>query len=356
MPGDFEVQQYVLLAAGGASSEYLNTLVSIANIASGRIDIVMMLNDRSDYDYLLEEFQKSGNEIQDVKFVYAVHDTRWVRDYGPSCVDNGRESNWIDWFYDAARTLDDSVPSALVPETNIVSNFVPLQVDGGNLLSNGNGVILTTTKMICDNSHSYSARESVSAVAYALNASDVVVLEPLYGEGTQHVDMFACFVNPGTVLVGSYHPKVDSINAAILDRNAEQLSRVKTKNGNLKVVRIPMDHHEDDNWRTYTNCIFANGVVIVPTYRSGSSKMADAAVRVYQQHMPGWQVIGLDSSELIRTGGALRCASLGLFRTHKPIQSVDIESLPDELTPPDHDLEETDWEFEEQIARFNPRR
>ena len=102
-------------------------------------------------------------------------------------------------------------------------------------------------------------------------ATDLIYLEPLAGEATGHVDMFATFTAPDTVVIGECSQREDPVNAAILDRNAQRLAGVRTACGPLNVVRIPVSKtntlpFEDDPdayvWHTYTNVVYANQVLL----------------------------------------------------------------------------------------------
>ena len=202
------------------------------------------------------------------------------------------------------------------------AEYTPLKLEGGNLLSNGRGVIVTTERFLEQNDD-YNIGQVGIELSRHLNASSIVVLEPLVGEDTRHVDMFATFTSPRTIVVGSYDPAIDPVNAAILDRNAQLLSQVKTARGRLRVVRIPMGSQEGNCWRTYTNCVYANGVLIVPSY--GEFDDPDVIARVlktYRRLLPGWKITTVDASDLIEEGGALRCATLNITKLDKAFDST----------------------------------
>jgi agmatine/peptidylarginine deiminase len=138
------------------------------------------------------------------------------------------------------------------------------------------------------------------------------MLESLVGERTGHVDMFATFTSPTTVLVGAYTEEQDPDNAAILDRNAARLSQVRTSQGPLRVVRIPMPPHDNNTWRTYTNVVYANGVVLVPIYPSLDHAGRRLALEIFSKELPTWKVVGIDATEIIEIDGALHCMTMNL--------------------------------------------
>ncbi len=329
MPGDFEVHHDLVFAIGDSCDSFHETIATVARAVRDRIRVVVLVNSEYDLERTRAAMKKAGCDPSKVALIHMTCDTRWIRDFGPTCVDDGKNSRWIDWIYDPDRPNDDEIPDTLIGMAGYAPKFVPLVIEGGNLLSNGQGVVLTSTEVFTENPQTYTQEDAILEIATTLNASDVVVLQPLAGEDTGHVDMFAAFVTPETVFVGHYNEDDDPVNSAVLDRNAEILAGVTTASGKkLRVVRIPMDRNNDLRWRTYTNCIFANGVVLVPTYKNGSKQLAQAAIERYEQHLPGWKVIGVDASELIECGGALRCASLCLFRNGKQFKSTDPAAMP----------------------------
>jgi agmatine/peptidylarginine deiminase len=75
----------------------------------------------------------------------------------------------------------------------------------------------------------------------------------------------------------------------------------------MQIVRIPMPSHRDGNWRTYTNVIYANGVVLVPQYPDSDPALDKVSLNVFREALPDWTVVGIDCSKLITKRGALHC-------------------------------------------------
>ena len=120
----------------------------------------------------------------------------------------------------------------------------------------------------------------------------------------------------------------------MLDRNADRLAALSTDVGPMIVERVPMGKHRDGLWRTYTNCIFANGVLLMPSYQKGETERADKALSVYRRLLPHWRIVRIDASHLIEIGGALHCASLNVSRlTNRldPLRLRNEEILAEEL-------------------------
>ena len=89
--------------------------------------------------------------------------------------------------------------------------------------------------------------------------------------------------------------------------------------GPLKVVRIPMPHHRDGVWRTYTNVVFANDAVVVPTFAGMDPGLERKALDTYRHLLPGRRIVTVEATSLARTGGALRCVSLNVPDLGQPL-------------------------------------
>ena len=103
-------------------------------------------------------------------------------------------------------------------------------------------------------------------------AKRLVFVTPLDGEGTHHLDIFMNLVDRYTVVVGQYGDSTTA-NAKILDANAEALAKVTTEGNPLRVVRIPMPPDPQARFLNYTNVVFANGVLLVPSWKSAPAEL-----------------------------------------------------------------------------------
>jgi agmatine/peptidylarginine deiminase len=250
-----------------------------------------------------------------VHFVNAPVNTIWARDFGPMIVRHADGSvHFVDCDYDDGdRPEDDNVPPVLAGVMGAKCTRPLLTIEGGNLLSNGAGLCITTSKTVADNViRGYEDRQIMPLCETIFQCQEVAVLEPLVGEPTGHVDMFATFTSPDTVVVGRMDPHVDPVNAGVLDRNAKKLAEIWTSTGPLRVERIPMPAPEEGLWRSFTNVSYFNGVLMMPTYAGVDPNLQRDAAETYRRLLPGWEIQGIDCTKLIRLGGAVHCVTLNL--------------------------------------------
>ncbi|MBW3539194.1 MAG: agmatine deiminase family protein [Planctomycetes bacterium] len=323
--GEFEPQAALVLGWDPGSVDVQDVVLHVAQTAWRSVHVAVLVNDEILRDELFELLLEAGVPRDGVHVLTVPSDTVWIRDYGPAVVQGpAGQSILLDAEYQRGdRPTDDFVPKALSRLLQMEVAEVPLQIEGGNVLSNGRGLVLTTTKVSADNAgRGYPLDRVRRVMSQAWGASEIVFLEPLAGESTGHIDMFATFTSPGTVVVGEYPREFDPQNAAILDRNAERLRRLRGPHGPLSVVRIPMPPRDDEAWRTFTNVIYANGTLLMPVYPGFDEGMRDAAVAVYRELLPGWSIAPVDCNGLIGSGGALHCVSLNLSRVPVPFEEL----------------------------------
>jgi agmatine/peptidylarginine deiminase len=336
MPADFEEQSAIMLGCNELVRHHPQVLVDIVGALVDKIPLLAIINSEEERRDLLALLCDWGLPAHYLHFVSMPVAGMWVRDYGPSFVRKGNDIVILDPDYiEPDRRFDDQAPSELAALLRVTAERVPLLIEGGNLLSNGRGICLTSASMMHSNVEAGLTRDqTMNCLCRAYGFSDLVVsLKPLIGEPTKHIDMFAAFVSPSTVLLGAYDPKVDPDNARRLDEAAAYLERAQTREGRLRVVRIPMPSNTGGVWRTYTNVIFANGTLLMPTYSDVDRGLEREAMNILSRELPGWEIIGVDCTTLIRQWGALRCVSVNIpwlddrFSDHLPHRRTGRDTL-----------------------------
>ena len=248
---------------------------------------------------LRHALKHAGVDDRSVRFTTLALDSVWIRDFGPLVVRTTKGGyQAVDLLYDGRR-WDDGLPTRLASAWGIPARKVPLVLEGGNLQSDGAGRCLTTEAVLEDNG--YSPAKVKRLLREHLGCRQTIILERLEDEPTEHVDMFATVTGPGQVLVGSYAHEEDRVNARRLDITARQLAAA-----GFQVRRVPMPHHRDGVFRTYTNSLAVGNKVLVPVYADDRRHEA-RALQVFQQAYPGRVIVPVDSSEIIHRDGALHC-------------------------------------------------
>ena len=327
-PGDFEDHAALILSVADLLDHFPQTVVRLSRALVDRIALVLIVRGEEQRQQAIVLLADWGVPAHQVHFLFMPVGT-WTRDFAPAFV---RRSDGRVWILDADypsrenQPNDDVVPAALSALLRVPRRRVPLALEGGNLLSNGRGLCLYTSALLDVNRMSgrrYDLRQVHALLDEWYGFGEQVMLEPLLGHRTLHVDMFATFVRPDVVLVGECDPATDSASAAALDRNAAHLAQVVTRGRPLRVERLPMPPFRDGVCRTYTNVIYANGRLLVPHYADADPGMEREVLATYAALLPGWDLAQVDCADLIRHGGALRCLSAHVPWLHGRFEHAD---------------------------------
>lgn len=246
--------------------------------------------------------------------------TMWLRDFGPIFVRNNDHSFGIlDVDYsinqDAGenRWRDDELPIVISGVMDLPLTSVPLRMAGGNLLSNGEGLILTSTDLIIGNrSRGYTVRKLAEQLRRFFAAGQWVYVKPAAGELTGHVDMIITLLEPDLVVVAQADASIDLQNVAILDEAAAFLASIHTSSGPMRVERIPLPPARDGKFRSYNNVIIANNLILVPVFSDVDPALQQDALDVFQRLAPEKKVVPIPADSLVDDNGLLRCISLGI--------------------------------------------
>jgi len=322
---EFEPTDGVLIAwSDGLSAFFVDLVLAVA----ARADVYLVTPSLSTSETLRDYFEsQQGVPAGRITFFEYPHDAFWSRDFGPFAIEQADGTPaFVDARYYNNRRRDDAVPTLLGRYLGVPVYRPNLITEGGNFMTNGEGLCVATEWLLAENSQ-ISQQELAAIQADYLGCERTIILTRMAGEGTGHVDMFAKFTSRDTVLVGAYDHDEDRVNAAILDANAQRLASEVLPDGTpLRVVRIPMPSATGGVFRSYTNSLIVNGAVIMPTYDTDSWREADA-IAAYQAALPaGYQVVPVDSSLIIDYGGAVHCTTMSFnttaFGTDAPNHTV----------------------------------
>jgi len=318
---DFERHAGVALVADRLARDFPKTFGRLVPAIASRARLVAIVADDDAAGPVRAALRRAGVAEDRVRWVQSPTDTIWIRDFGPVFVeasDGSRRAFDFDYRRRSGtkrRDRDDAAAASIARQLEITAVPSAMLIEGGNLLSNGCGLLLMSTTAVNANvARGYEPETVTRYLGAVFGARTIVVLEPLRREPTGHVDTFACFTDARTVVVGRCSRERDPENAALLDRNAALLAGVRTAEGPLRVVRVPMPPGDDDRRRTYTNGVLLGGTLLMPTYRDADRQLEAAALQTFRRLLPGWKVVGIDASELIARDGALRCVTLPVPR------------------------------------------
>ncbi|QDT10430.1 Agmatine deiminase [Planctomycetes bacterium K23_9] len=328
MKAEFEPQSSLTLAWGMRQWTHQATL-DIAKAIHGKVGLIVLADNDESLAEARSEFTAANIPAADVQFRVYQFESPWFRDAGP-IVGETASGNTI-WFDSQLaregaleRCAFDAIPQFLSRSEAVGLVDTALYVEGGAVLSDGQG-LTACSSWIFDRNRELGIEDAqiVSELRRIAGTKILAPLEPLDGESTGHIDLFMTIPAPRTIVIGQYKD-ADSTNGKLLDEHANRLAKAQVDGDKINVVRVPMPENSDGVMRTYTNVIYANGILLVPSYPDVDQSIEQEVERVYRSVLPNWKIKFIDCSQIVRKGGALHClvSNLGYIDEKLPSKAT----------------------------------
>ena len=246
----------------------------------------------------------------------------WIRDYGPnSAYLNDVDSLiLVDWLYNRpARPEDDVLPENIADQINVplfqtIEGDFALTATGGNFMSDGiaNGF---SSRLVVDENLDKTEVEIDEIMHDFLGIENYVKFDKLAYDGIHHIDMHMKLLDEERFIYGEY--PVGKADHDVIEANIEYLlsTQLNAFGEPYEIVRVPMPPDferyfpgdvDEGTFRTYTNALFINKTILVPTYEIAFDS---TALRIWNETMPGYNIVGIDCNELIDFFGAIHCVT-----------------------------------------------
>jgi len=178
-------------------------------------------------------------------------------------------------------------------------------IDGGNLLTNGDGTYVLTRRVLRDNA---GVPNLYAKLEQWLGAERLIIIDEEPGDRIGHINQLK-FLSRNKILIGIPDSK-DSPRLKYL-QNLHTLFEIY----GYDVIGLPFPESlgrlrvggEQVGPALYANSLLVNGRALVSTF--GIEEYDSAALEIYRNALPDYEVIGIDASILINDGGAINCAS-----------------------------------------------
>jgi len=289
--------------------------ISLVAELSEDVMVTTIVSGTSEENSARSSYTSGGVNMENVDFLHASTNSIWTRDYGPWFIFEDGALGIVDHVYNRPRPLDDVIPQILGIEWGLPVYGMSLNHTGGNHMSDGLGMSMSTE--LTYNENSGLAQKQVDSIMLAYLGNDYTVLDYIESGGIHHIDCWAKFLNPTTILVKDV--PTSSSSYALLNARADYLSQQISAWGQpYTVVRVYCPYGT-----AYTNSLILNDKVFVPTF---GSIWDDDAIQTYQDAMPGYEILGFDGSWY--DDDAIHCRTMGvpdqymLFIDHDPLVIV----------------------------------
>ena len=263
--------------------------------------------------------------IVNIRFLITSFNSIWCRDYGPwtvysNVIDTMRI---VDWIYNRpSRPQDDATPLFIanymgVPIHRTLQAPNDLVNTGGNYMVDGHGTAFASKLILTENQagnpYGVSAKteNQIDGIMNSyMGINRYIKMNTLPYDVIHHIDMHIKLLDEETLLVGQYPPGI--ADGPQIEANLQEvINNYQTCFGKrYKVVRIPMPPeggqypNNGGDYRTYTNSVFVNKTVIVPTYEA---QYDTTALRIYREALPGYKIYGINCNSIIPSLGAIHC-------------------------------------------------
>ena len=323
--------------------------------------VIVFADDPSEAEsYLTGNSCGGALTMENVQIVETEYNTIWIRDYGANTV----YGNWnddrvlVDWIYNRPRPEDDAIPDVLAETMGIdlystTAEPSDLMNTGGNWMSDGFGTAFASELVLDENDGGSTwwtdfpnhTEAEIDGIMSDFHGTETFIKMPtLPFDGIHHIDMHMKLLDESTLLVAEYPEGV--ADGPQIDANIEYvLSNFTTRWGTpFDVVRIPSPpeqgggggYPDENGWYlTYTNSVFVNNTLLLPTYYT---EYDTTALRIYSELLPGYNVVGIDCDNngqaIISQSGAIHCIThtVGvedpLMISHLPLSDTENTDTP----------------------------
>lgn len=277
-----------------------------------------------------------GVDTVNVTILNTPFNSVWSRDYGPwsAYTNNVDTLITIDWIYNRPRPLDDAVPVDIANVLNTPlyqTTTAPYDLihTGGNFMCDGFGTGFSSYLTLNENPN-HTAAEIDTIMNKFMGINRYIKFPTLPYDAIHHIDMHMKLLNEETLVMGQY--PLGIADGPQIEANLQYiLANYNSKFGTpYKVIRIPMPPdngaypNTTGDYFTYTNSSFINKTLIVPVYNIPEDTIA---LNIYKQALPGYTVVGINSTASIGALGALHCITKELG-TSDPLL-ISHQQLPD---------------------------
>lgn len=348
-----------------AWTSYPGILKQIVAAAKEHTQVIILAENPSQTEsYLLgAQGAPALTDLENVTILEAAYNSIWMRDYAanPVYVNDVDQLFLVDWIYNRPTRPDDDASPEVIAEYLELDLYTITQAPtdlvntGGNWMTDGFGTAFASELILEENEagNPYNVTPKNEAdinqiVNDYLGIDTYIKMQALEFDLINHIDMHIKLLDEQTLLVGEYPDGI--ADGPQINANIEYvLSNYNTKWGTpFQIVRIPMPDSQSGLWpdsepqasfyRTYTNSVFVNDLILMPLYRE---QYDTTAIRIYEETLPGYQVVGIDCDNspeaIISASGAIHCIthSVGvadpLLISHLPLSDTENTEIPYEV-------------------------
>ncbi|MCB5255101.1 MAG: agmatine deiminase family protein [Candidatus Cloacimonetes bacterium] len=266
-------------------------------------NVLCLVNSSSQINAAQNSFSSAGVNLARVSFMVASTDSYWVRDYAPWFLYDGNgDYGVLDFRYNRPRPGDNMIPQLYADVFDLPYYGMNLYQTGGNYMTDGINTAAQTQIAYSENSNNQANVNSL--MQDFLGITNFHVVQDPNNTYIDHIDCWGKFLAVDKILIRSVppsHPQYSEIEA-VANYFSQQICAWGYP---YRVYRVNTPQNQP-----YSNSLILNRRVFVPIMNSSHD---NAALQVYAQAMPGYEIIGVAGSAYTpwESTDALHC------RTHE---------------------------------------
>jgi agmatine deiminase len=305
-PGDFELPDVLVFSYVSDWEESLTELIAVIN---QRVPLLFLVTPEETHEAGFQAWSQANF----VNYLVAEHDSPWVRDYGPMSVFENGQATWLDLDYGEERASDNRIPERLAEAFEASISIESLVLDGGALVSNGEGLCAMTETSLSGLNLNLMDDDEWNGLLSTLGCEALSVVPALPEEETGHVDIFMQFLAPDVVGISE---AVDDPEVAEILKLAELALQASAHalGTELTFVRLPMPR-AGLRYFTYANSLRVGKQLLLPTYSNFDAALEATVKERLGAALQGVSLHFIEADAMIQLGGALHCLGLGLHLT-----------------------------------------
>ena len=301
-PAEFEPMQAVTIRYP------LGIPTNLVKLLSQRTQVYVLVSQGSQSS-ARNTFQNAGCNMSNITFYNMSTDSYWVRDYAPWYIFNNLEPAIVDNVYNRPRYNDNLVPVRMGEQLGLTVYGMNLTHTGGNMMEDGRGVGVSDELILNENNNNETNVRDKMRNYLGIDPYHITI-DP-QGDYIAHVDCWGKFLAPDKILIAKL-PQSNS-HYADYEEVAEFFANTNCCWGYpYKVYRVY--EPGGSTLAPYTNSLIVNKTVFVPL--GSNSTHNDNALAVYQEAMPGYEIIGVtgnSGSTAWQNTDALHCRTRGVM-------------------------------------------
>ena len=263
------------------------------------VEVVTIVSSQAQASTVYNLYQSNGVNVSNCDWLIAPSNSMWTRDYGPWFIFTGDDEQGIsNHIYNRPSRPDDNrIPTVFGEAENIPVYDLPLISAGGNYMSDGMGISMSTDLVYNENPSLSQAQVDAYMQEY-MGVDNYFVMDDILSGGIHHIDCWAKMIDPGRIIA----KRLDPPNAQ-LEANVEILENTISSYGRpYEVIRI-----DCASSTPYTNALIMNDKVLVPLF---NHYLDAAAMQTWADAMPGYEILGYTGSWV--SDDAIHCRAMGI--------------------------------------------